>query len=139
MELIDIIEYGIFFLAIYYLYYIYTSHVTLKHSATYYRNNKIAYFLALLGCLLMILSFQVFYFTTFFREHRIFDIVLKIILALFSLANQYLVYDLDEQHYIQRHRKRGALGYFNDGKLMLKVSNRLFLLLILYRFFNRNK
>ena len=88
----------------------------------------------------MILNFQVFWLTSFFENHRILEIFVKIALAILSIANQFLVYELDEEKHKIKTSKKGKSEpyYIYDGKLGFKIINRLYLLIILYKFFNRN-
>ena len=142
MELIDIIEYAILFFALYYLYYISTNYLSLKSRREFYKRYKILFFLAIAGDIGMILAFQIFWLTNYFDSHRYLEMFVKIVEAIFSIMNQFLVYELDEETYKMRERRKGRRGddySIGDGKLGFKVMNRLYLLIILYRFFNRNE
>ena len=140
MELIDIIEFCILFGGIYYLYDITTSYLPLKTRSEFFNRYNILIPIAILGDIAMILNFQVFWLTSFFENHRYFEIFVKIALALLSIANQFLVYELDEEKHKIKTRKNGKSDpyYIYDGKLGFKILNRFFLLIIIYKFFNRN-
>ena len=140
MELIDIIEYCILLGGLYYIYNISTTYLSLKHRRDFFANNRIIFILAFIGSIGMILNFQTFWLTNYFENHRYIELFVKIALALFSLVNQFLVYELDEEKHNSR-RKRGSSSstyYSNGGKLSFQLLNRLFLLIIVYKFFNRN-
>lgn len=140
MELIDIIEFCILFGGIYYLYDISTSYLPLKTRSEFFNRYSILIPIAILGDIAMILNFQLFWLTSFFENHRYFEIFVKIALAILSIANQFLVYELDEEKHKIKTRKKGKSEpyYIYDGKLGFKILNRLFLLIIIYKFFNRN-
>ena len=141
MELIDIIEYCILIFGLYYLYNISTSYLSIKSRREFYNKYRILFFLAIVGDIGTILSFQVFWLTSYFNSHRIIEIFIKIALAIFSMINQFLVYELEEEQFNMNKRKNRESGEYNigDGKLGFKIINRLFLLIILYKFFNRNE
>ena len=141
MELIDIIEYCILIFGLYYLYNISTSYLSIKSRREFYNKYRILFFLAILGDIGTILSFQVFWLTSYFNSHRIIEIFIKIALAIFSMINQFLVYELEEEQFNMNKRRNRESGEYNigDGKLGFKIINRLFLLIILYKFFNRNE
>ena len=141
MELIDIIEYYILIFGLYYLYNISTSYLSIKSRREFYNKYRILFFLAIVGDIGTILSFQVFWLTSYFNSHRIIEIFIKIALAIFSMINQFLVYELEEEQFNMNKRRNRESGEYNigDGKLGFKIINRLFLLIILYKFFNRNE
>ena len=141
MELIDIIEYCILIFGLYYLYNISTSYLSIKSRREFYNKYRILFFLAIVGDIGTILSFQVFWLTSYFNSHRIIEIFIKIALAIFSMINQFLVYELEEEQFNMNKRRNRESGEYNigDGKLGFKMINRLFLLIILYKFFNRNE
>lgn len=141
MELIDIIEYCILFSGLYYLYNISTSYLSLKSRREFYKKYKILFFLAILGDIGMISTFQIFWLTSYFNRHRILEIFIKIALGIFSIMNQFLVYELEEETFNMNKRRNRESGEYNigDGKIGFKVINRLYLLIILYKFFNRNE
>ena len=140
MDIIEVAEIGMLLLGVYYGYTIFSGYTMIKSSQELFRRNRILLFLALTGVILFGLSFQVYWFTLFYERHKILDIFIKIILGIFSLINQMFVYDMEEEEYNLRRRKGEDLPpYMNDGKLRFKIVNRLLLLYIVYKFFNRNE
>ena len=140
MDIIEVAEIGMLLLGVYYGYTIFSGYTMIKSSHELFRRNRILLFLALTGVILFGLSFQVYWFTLFYERHKILDIFIKIILGIFSLINQMFVYDMEEEEYNLRRRKGEDLPpYMNDGKLRFKIVNRLLLLYIVYKFFNRNE
>ena len=140
MDIIEVAEIGMLLLGVYYGYTIFSGYTMIKSSHELFRRNRILLFLALTGVILFVLSFQVYWFTTFYERHKILDIFIKIILGIFSLINQMFVYEMEEEEYNLRKRKGEDLSpYMNDGKLGFKLVNRLLLLYIVYKFFNRNE
>ena len=140
MDIIEVAEIGMLLLGVYYGFTIFSGYTMIKSSQELFRRNRILLFLALTGVILFVLSFQVYWFTTFYERHKILDIFIKIILGIFSLINQMFVYDMEEEEYNLRRRKGEDLPpYMNDGKLRFKLVNRLLLLYIVYKFFNRNE
>ena len=140
MDIIEVAEIGMLLLGVYYGYTIFSGYTMIKSSQELFRRNRVLLFLALAGVILFGLSFQVYWFTSFYERHKILDIFIKIILGIFSLINQMFVYDMEEEEYNLRRRKGEDLPpYMNDGKLGFQVVNRLLLLYIVYKFFNRNE
>ena len=141
MKLINIIEYCILIFGLYYLYNISTSYLSIKSRREFYNKYRILFFLAIVGDIGTILSFQVFWLTSYYNSHRIIEIFIKIALTIFSMINQFLVYELEEEQFNMNKRRNRESGEYNigDGKLGFKIINRLFLLIILYKFFNRNE
>ena len=139
MDLIEVAEIGMVLLGLYYGYTIFKGYTMIKSSRELFNRNRILLFLALSGVILFGLSFQVYWFTSFYERHKILDIFIKIILAIFNLINQMFVYEMEEEEYNLRRRKEDLPPYMNDGKLGYKVINRLLLLYIVYKFFNRNE
>lgn len=140
MELIDIIEYCILLSGIGYIYDISTYYLAIKSRSDFLSRYRILFAVAFLGDLLMFLNFQTFWLTSYFESHRYFEIFVKIALFIFSVINQFLVYELDEEKNKLKGKNANPYDtYYNsDGKLSFKIVNRLYLLIILYKFFNRN-
>ena len=140
MDIIEVAEIGLLLLGIYYGYSIFNGYTMIKYSQDLFNRNRILLFLALSGVILFGLSFQVYWFTSFYERHKILDIFIKIILGIFSLINQMFFYEMEEEEYNLRKRKGEDLSpYMNDGKLGFKLVNRLLFLYIVYKFFNRNE
>ena len=140
MDVIQVAEVGMLLLGVYFGYNIFTGYITIKTSKELFERNKILLYLSLIGVLGYILSFEVYWFSDFYERHKYFDIFIKIVLGIFSLINQMFVYDMDEEEFNIKKRKGEVSGpYFNDGKIGFKVVNRLLLLYIVYKIFNRNE
>ena len=140
MDVVTIAEVGILLLGVYYLYFIYTGYYsTIKKSKNFYQKIKTLLRLALLGALALILSFQVYWFTSFYERHKYFEIFLKVVLGIFSLINQMFIYDYEEEQYFMNKKRNDNIPYMNEGKIGFKVINRLFLLYLVYKIFNRNE
>ena len=139
MDLIAVAEVGMLLLGVYFGYNIFVGYTTIKTSREIYENNKILLFLSLIGVLGFILSFQVYWLSEFYEKHKYFDIFIKIVLSIFSLINQMFLYDMDEEEFNAKKRKGEVSGpYFRESKLKFQVVNRLLLLYIAYKIFNRN-
>ena len=91
----------------------------------------------------MISSFQVYWFTSFYDEHKYIAIFVKIILAIFSLFNQLLISDFEKENEKTKAKKKDDLEEIlnkpMDKKLIFKLINRLFLLDIAVKIFGKNK
>ena len=142
MELIAIVEAFIFFLGIYYLYYFFSSYSVLKNSIDFFKKNNYLIFFSLIGSIGMVLSFQTYCLTTFFVRHTYFELFIKVVLGILSLVNQLTILQVDEEVFniqqSQKKRKRHITYVDNSDRLIFQVSNKLFLLDIVYKFFNRN-
>ena len=139
MDFVAIAEVGILLLGVYYGFFIYSRYFsTIRKSPEMYNKLKTMLRLALVGAICIILSFQVYYFTTFYERHKILDIFIKIFLGICSIINQMFMYDYEEEEFRMKNKGRSGRPYISEGKLGMKVINRLFLLYLVYKFFNRN-
>ena len=138
MDLILIAEFGMLLLGMYYGYNIFNGYNMIKCSRTLFNRNKIVLMLALVGVAGFLLSFQVYWFTSFYENHKYLDIFIKIVLGIFSLINQMFAYDMEEEEFNLKNKKGKNKMYMTEEKLHFKLINRLLLLYIVYKFFNRN-
>ena len=143
MALLTITEFFILFVGIYYIYYLITNYSTIRNSPKLNDEYKSQFLYSLFGAIGIVLSFQVYWFTTFYQRHSFIEIVIKIILGIFSIVNQMLIYDLDkEKNKIKKKKKDDDYYYYSDksGKRWgFKLINRLYLLNIVFKLFYRNK
>ena len=125
----------------YYLYRLIKDYRYLKVSIPFYEENKIYYLISAIGVACLILSFQVYWFTSFYEEHKYISIFVKILLAIFSVFNQLLISDVEKEKEKSRKKKNDDLDELlnkpGDKKLLFKLINRLFLLDIVVRIFSK--
>ena len=139
MDIVEVAEIGMLLLGIYYGYNIFTGYTMIKSSKALIDRNKFVLCLALISVIGFLLSFHIYWFTSFYERHKHLEIFLKIILFIFSLFNQMFAYDMDEERFNLKKRKaREKSIYMTEEKLGFKVINRLLLLYIVYKIFNRN-
>ena len=138
MDLILIAEFGMLLLGMYYGYNIFNGYNMIKCSRTLFNRNRIVMMLALVGVVGFLLSFQVYWFTSFYENHKYLDIFIKIVLGIFSLINQMFAYDMEEEEFNLKNKKGKKKMYMTEEKLHFKLINRLLLLYIVYKIFNRN-
>ena len=138
MDLILIAEFGMLLLGMYYGYNIFNGYTMIKSSRALFNRNKIVLRLALIGVIGFLLSFQVYWFTSFYENHRYIDLFIKVVLSIFSLINQMFAYDMEEEEFNMKNKKGKKGMYMTEEKLKFKLINRLLLLYIVYKFFNRN-
>ena len=143
MALLAITEFFILFVGIYYIYYLITNYSTIRNSPKLNDEYKSQFLYSLFGAIGIVLSFQVYWFTTFYQRHSFIEIVIKIILGIFSIVNQMLIYDLDkEKNKIKKKKKTDDYYYYSDKsekRWGFKLINRLYLLNIVFKLFYRNK
>ena len=143
MALLSITEFCILFVGIYYIYYLVTNYSTIKNSANLYDEYKNQFIYSLFGAIGLVLSFQIYWFTTFYERHSFIEIVIKIILGIFSIVNQMLIYDLEkEKNKIKKNKKDDDYLYYNDKsekRWGFKLINRIYLLNIVSKILFRNK
>ncbi len=143
MALLAITELFILFVGIYYIYYLITNYSTIRNSPKLNDEYKSQFLYSLFGAIGIVLSFQVYWFTTFYQRHSFIEIVIKIILGIFSIVNQMLIYDLDkEKNKIKKKKKTDDYYYYSDKsekRWGFKLINRLYLLNIVFKLFYRNK
>ena len=145
MSLSAFTEFSILGFSFYYLYRLITDYKYLKSSIPFYEDNKIFYRIAFVGVFCLILSFQVYWFTTFYTEHRYLAIFSKIISGILSLFNQIFITEVEREKEKTRKRKKHdkdvdedeLLNGPADKKLMFKLINRLFLLDIAIKIFGK--
>ena len=111
---------------------------TLKSSTKFYNANIKNYIYSLVGVVAIILSFQIFWLTSFYKEHKNIDILIKIILLGFSIVNQMSIDEFDKEK--RKHMKKKDIDIFSskDRKWTFKLINKLFLLNIVLKFFYKN-
>ena len=143
MALLTITEFVILFVGVYYIYYLITNYSTIKNSPKLYEDYKNQFLYSLFGAIGIVLSFQVYWFTTFYERHSFIEIVIKIILGIFSIVNQMLIYDLEkEKNKIKKNKKDDDYLYYNDKsekRWGFKLINRIYLLNIVSKILFRNK
>jgi len=143
MALLTITEFFILFAGVYYLYYLIKNYSTIKNSPKLSDDYKSQFFYSLFGAIGIILSFQVYWLTEFYERHPFIEIVIKIILGIFSIVNQMLIYDLEkDKNKIKKKKKDDDYYYFSDKsekRWGFKLINRLYLLNIVFKLFYRNK
>ena len=143
MTLLAITEIVILFAGVFYIYYLVTNYSTIRNSPKLNDEYKNQFLLSLFGAIGIILSFQVYWFTTFYERHSFIEIVIKIILGIFSIINQILIQDLNkEKNKLKKKKKDDDDYYYSDRsekRWGFKLINRLYLLNIVFKFFYRNK
>ena len=132
----------IFCFAIYYLYRLIIDYKKITSSKVFYEENKIYYIISFIGAICLISSFQVYWFTSFYDDHKFIAIIIKIILAIFSVFNQILINEVEKENEKTRKKKKDDIDEIlnkpMDKRLIFKLVNRLFLLDIAIKIFGRN-
>ena len=143
MALVTITEICILFISVYYIYYICTNYSIIKSSKVLYEEYKKSFLYSLLGAFGIIISFQVYYFTDFYERHPYIEIIIKIILGIFSIINQMLISDLEKEKQKVKKKKNDNDDIFNYNKSKkntgFKLINRLYLLNIVFKFMYKKK
>ena len=143
MALNVLIELFILVVGIYYLYYLMTNYSIIKSSPKLYNEYKNQFVYSLFGALGLILSFQVYYFTTFYEKHLYIEILVKIILGVFSIINQLLITDVNKVKNKIKKKKDEDYYYLNSSKSNkywgFKIINRLYLLNIVFTIYNKKE
>lgn len=141
MALNSIIELIVLIVGVYYLYYLITNYSVIKSSPKLYDEYKSQFTYSLFGALGIILSFQVYYFTTFYEKHLYIGIIVKIILGIFSIVNQILITDIDKEKIKLKKKKDENYYYLNSSKSdrhsIFKIINRIYLLNIVFIIYNK--
>ena len=143
MSLAGFTEISILGFSFYYLYRLIIDYRYLKSSIPFYEENKVFYRIAFIGVFCLILSFQVYWFTDFYNEHKYISILVKIILGIFSVFNQIFINEVErEKEKTKKRKKKDIEEMLNppmDKKLLFKLVNRLFLLDIAVKIFGKIK
>ena len=143
MALVTITEICILFISVYYIYYICTNYSIIKSSKVLYEEYNKSFLYSLLGAFGIIISFQVYYFTDFYERHPYIEIIIKIILGIFSIINQMLISDLEKEKQKIKKKKNDNDDIFNYNKSKkntgFKLINRLYLLNIVFKFMYKKK
>ena len=141
MSLAGFTELSILGFSFYYLYRLIVDYKYLKSSIPFYEENKIFYRIAFIGVFCLMLSFQVYWFTDFYKEHKYIAILAKIILGIFSIFNQIFINEVEKDKEKTKKRKKKDLEEIlnlpMDKKLLFKLINRLFLLDIAVKIFGK--
>ena len=143
MSLAGFTEISILGFSFYYLYRLIIDYRYLKSSIPFYEENKIFYRIAFIGVFCLILSFQVYWFTDFYKEHKKIAIFVKIVLGILSIFNQIFINEVEKEKEKTRKRKKQDIEEIlnppMDKKLLFKLINRLFLLDIAVKIFGKVK
>ena len=145
MALVTITEICILLISVYYIYYICTNYSIIKSSKVLYEEYKKSFLYSLLGAFGIIISFQVYYFTDFYERHPYIEIIIKIILGIFSIINQILISDLEKEKQKIKKKKNDNdnddIFIYNKSKKNtgFKLINRLYLLNIVFKFMYKKK
>ena len=141
MALLTITEFFILFVGIYYIYYLITNYSTIRNSPKLNDEYKNQFLFSLFGAIGIVLSFQVYWFTTFYQRHSFIEIVIKFILGIFSIVIQMLIYDLDKEKNKIKKKKKDDYYYSDKSEKRwgFKLINRLYLLNIVFQLFYRNR
>ena len=141
MSLVVIIEVGVLCVAIYYLYFLLINYSRIKTSKKLSKKYKNQFFYSLFGALGIIISFQIFWFTNFYDNHPYFEVLIKIILGIFSIINQMLITDLQEEKKKDKKKKNDDFYLLkessSDKNNGFKLINRLYLLNIIFKLLYR--
>ena len=141
MSLVIIIEVGVLCVGIYYLYFLFTNYSRIKSSKKLSAKYKNQFFYSLFGALGIIISFQIFWFTNFYENHPYIEVLIKIILGIFSIINQMLITDLEKVK--KKDKKKKNDDYYllkdtsSDKNTGFKLINRLYLLNIIFKLIYR--
>ena len=140
MALIELIEICVLCVAIYYLYYLISNYSTIKRKKKFYEKYKNQYLLSLLGAIGIIISFQVFWFTDYYEKHTSIEILIKIILGIFSIINQILITDIEKEKKKSKKKKDDDFNIFSESSNKhtgFKLINRLYLLNVVFKILYR--
>ena len=134
-------EVCIFGFSVYYLYRLLIDYKKITSSKKFYEEHRTYYIISFIGVICLISSFQVYWFTSFYDEHKYIAILVKIILEIFSIFNQMLITDIEkENEKIRKKKKKDIEDILNepmDKKFVFKLVNRLFLLDIVVKIFGK--
>ena len=142
MNLISIIEIFIFFVGIYYLYYLLMNYSVLKREKDFYDEYRNQFLYSLFGAILIIASFQVFWFTNFYIQHTYIEIIVKIIITIFSFINQMLISEIEKQKRKLLRKKNDDINLYlkySEKNTGFKLINRLMLLNIVFKAFYKKE
>ena len=142
MNLISIIEIFIFFVGIYYLYYLLMNYSVLKREKDFYDEYRNQFLYSLFGAILIIASFQVFWFTNFYIQHTYREIIVKIIITIFSFINQMLISEIEKQKRKLLRKKNDDINLYlkySEKNTGFKLINRLMLLNIVFKAFYKKE
>ena len=140
MSLVAIIEIGVLCVGVYYLYFLFTNYSRIKRSKKLSEKYKNQFLYSLFGALGIILSFQIFWFTNFYDNHPYIEVLIKIILGVFSIINQMLITDLEKIKKKDKKKKNDDFYLLNDSSNKntgFKLINRLYLLNIVFKLLYR--
>ena len=138
MYLISIIEIFIFFVGIYYLYYLLMNYSVLKREKKFYDEYRNQFLYSLFGAISIIVSFQVFWFSNFYIQHTYIEIIVKIIITIFSFINQMLISEIEKQKRKLLRKKNDDINLYlkySEKNTGFKLINRLILINIVFKAF----
>ena len=132
-----LVEVSILIVGLYYLSFIIWNYWSIKKKPKKFKLLKKKFIYSFFGAIGIVLSFQVYFYTSFYEKHPVIEVIIKIILGGFSIVNQLLIDDIEKyQDKLKRKKKSDDFDIFQtktDRNWKFKLINRLYLLNIVFK------
>ena len=143
MDVFDYTEFIFLLAGLYYIYFVIRNYRIMNNVPVLRGEYKTKFLYSFIGSVGILLSFQVYYFTSFYKNHPAIETLIKIVLGISSILTQMLISEFNgiknkkmmgkkkdmDAPYLERHNKNWPF----------KIINRLYLLNLIFKPFIRRK
>ena len=143
MDIFDYSEFLFLFIGLYYIYFVLRNYRVMNNVSVLREKYKKKFLFTFIGAFGFLISFQVFYFTSFYKNHPAIEVIIKIILGIASIFSQMLISEYNQLKSNKRTKKKKDIDVSlfesrNKNKLF-QIINRLYLLNLIFKPFIRRK
>ena len=143
MDIFDYSEFLFLFIGLYYIYFVIRNYRVMNNVSVLREDYKKKFLFTFLGAIGFLLSFQVFYFTSFYKNHPVIEAIIKIILGIDSIFSQTLINEYNQLKSNKRTKKKKdtdvSLFESRNKNKFFQIINRLYLLNLIFKPFVKRR
>ena len=143
MDIFDYSEFLFLFIGLYYIYFVIRNYRVMNNVSVLREEYKKKFLFTFLGAIGFLLSFQVFYFTSFYKNHPVIEVIIKIILGIDSIFSQTLINEYNQLKSNKRTKKKKdtdvSLFESRNKNKLFQIINRLYLLNLIFKPFVKRR
>lgn len=143
MDIFDYSEFLFLFIGLYYIYFVIRNYRVMNNVSVLREEYKKKFLFTFLGAIGFLLSFQVFYFTSFYKNHPVIEAIIKIILGIDSIFSQTLINEYNQLKSNKRTKKKKdtdvSLFESRNKNKLFQIINRLYLLNLIFKPFVKRR
>ena len=143
MDVFDYTEFIFLLTGLYYIYFVVRNYRIMNNVPVLSGEFKTKFLYSFIGSVGILLSFQVYYFTSFYQNHPAIETLIKIVLGISSILTQMLITEFNgiKSKKIIGKKKDMDAPYLErrNKNWPFKIINRLYLLNLIFKPFIRRK